>query len=88
MWLQHREVTEGVKKLHGRNGRELSLPYLPLSSVDGYFLEGLIIHEYFCCYYHAHTCQPFREVSTLSGDTLPERYERKLSRLEQIMPAR
>jgi len=32
-------------------------------------------------------CQPFRDVATLSGDTMSERYERTLSRLEQITRA-
>jgi len=31
-----------------------------------------------------HTSQPFRDVATLSGDTMAERYERTMSRLEQI----
>jgi len=34
-----------------------------------------------------HTCQQFQDVATLSGDTLSERYERTMSRLEQITRA-
>jgi len=36
---------------------------------------------------HWHTCQPFRDVATPSGDTLAERYERTMARLEQITRA-
>ena len=32
-------------------------------------------------------CQPFRAVATLNGDILSERYERNMSRLEQITRA-
>jgi hypothetical protein len=35
MWLLHMEQTDGVKIMHGRNGREYSLPKLPCFSVDG-----------------------------------------------------
>jgi len=35
-------------------------------------------------FYHGHTCQSFRDVITTSGHTLAERYERTMSRLEQI----
>jgi G:T-mismatch repair DNA endonuclease (very short patch repair protein) len=38
-------------------------------------------------FWHGHTSQPFRDVSTMSGDTLAERYERTMSRLEQITHA-
>ena len=34
-------------------------------------------------FYHGHTCQSFRDVTTTSGDTLAARYERTISRLEQ-----
>ena len=38
-------------------------------------------------FWHGHTSQPFRDVSTMSGDSLAERYERTMSRLEQITQA-
>ena len=34
--------------------------------------------------WHGHTCEPFRDVCTMSGETVAERYERTISRLEQI----
>jgi len=81
MWLLHIEVTDGVKIM---NGREYKVPELPHFSVDGYCPKTRTIHEFFGCYFHGHTCQPFRDVITTSGDTLAERYERTMSRLEQI----
>jgi len=43
-----------------------------------------MVYEFFGCFWHGHTCQAFRDVSTMSGDTLTERYESTMSRLEQI----
>ena len=60
---------------------------LPRLSVDGYCPETNTVYEFFGCFWHGHTCQPFRDVATLSGDTLAERYERTMSRLEQITRA-
>ena len=37
--------------------------------------------------FHGHTCLPFRYVTTLGGDTLAERYERAMARLQQITSA-
>ena len=39
------------------------------------------------CNYHGHTCQPFRDVTTMVGDTLAERYERAMARIVQIAGA-
>jgi len=87
MWLLHMEETDGVQIMHCRNGREYRLPELPNFSVDGYCPETNTIYEICGCFWHGHTCQPFRDVATLSGDTLAERYERTMSRLEQITRA-
>ena len=81
MWQLHMEETDGVKLMHVR---EYNVPELPQFSVDGYCPETRTIYEFFGCYFHGHTCQPFRDVITTSGDTLAERYERTMSRLEQI----
>jgi len=81
------EVTDGEQIMHCRKGHEYSLPELPRSSVDGYFPGTSTVYEFFGCFWHGHTCQPFRDVATLSGDTLVERYERTMSRLEQITRA-
>jgi len=81
MWLLHMEEMDGVKIMHGR---EYKLPELPQFSVDGYCPETRTIYEFFGCYFHCHTCQTFRDVITTSGDTLTERYERTMSRLEEI----
>jgi len=87
MWLLHLEQTDGCRIMHARNGREYRLPELPKYSVDGYCPETKVVYEFFGCYYHGHTCQPFRDIKTMSGDTLVERYERTMSRLEQITRA-
>jgi len=67
------EETDGVKMMQCRNGRQYSFPELHRFSVDGYCHEARIFYEFFWCYDHGHTCQPFRDVTTLRGDTLAER---------------
>jgi len=84
MWLLHMEGTDDVKKMHCRKCREYSLTKLPRFTVDGYCLEACRTYDFFGCYYHGHTCQPFRDVNTLRGETLGERYEQTMSRLEKI----
>jgi len=78
------EQIDGVKIMHCRNVREFSVPELPHFSVDGYCPETRTICQIFRCHFHGHTCQPFRDVITLNGDNLAERYERTMSRLEQM----
>jgi len=56
-------------------------------SVDGYCAETRNVYECVGCYYHGCTCQSFRQVKTMSGETLAERYEQTLSRFEQIKRA-
>jgi len=87
MWLVHMEKTDGVKITHCRNGREYRFPEMPRFSVDGYCPETHTIYEFFGCYYHGHTCQPLRYVTTLRGDTLAKRYERTMWCLEHITRA-
>jgi len=56
--------------------------------VDGYCVETRNIYEFLVYYYHGCKCQPFRNVKTLaSGETLAERYERTLARIEQLKSA-
>jgi G:T-mismatch repair DNA endonuclease (very short patch repair protein) len=84
MWLIYREETDGCKFLHDRNGREYRLPELPHLGVDGFCRETGKVYEFFGCYWHGHTCLPFRDVTTMRGDTLAERYEHTMARLEEI----
>ena len=84
MWLLHMEQKDGVKIMHGRNGRENNVHELPHLSVDGYCPETKTIYEFNGCFHHGRTCQAFRDVTTTSGDKLAARYERTMSRLEQI----
>ena len=73
---------------HARNGREYRPPEFPHYSVDGYCAETRPIYEFLGCYYHGCKCQPFRDVKTLaSGETLTERYEQTLARIEQLKSA-
>jgi len=89
MLLGYKDKTEGCKILHGCNGREYRLPELPhLSKNDFYPEYKKVLYEFFGCYWHVHTCLQFRDVTTLVGNTLDERYEHIISRMEQIMRAR
>jgi len=60
---------------------------MPRFSVDVYCPETRTVYEFFCGYYHVHTCQPFRDVTMLRSVTLTERYVRTIWRLEQITRA-
>jgi len=81
------EQTDGVNIVHCRNGREFKPPEVPRINVDGYCPETNKIYVLFGCFWHGRMCQPFRDVATLSGETLSERYERTMLRLEQITRA-
>ena len=88
MWLLHMERTDGCHIQHARNGREYRPPELPQYSVDGYCAETRTIYEFLGCYYHGCKCQPFRDVKTLaSGETLAERYEQTMARIELLTRA-
>jgi len=45
------------------------------------------VYEFFGCYCHGHTCQTLRDVITVIGDTLADKYERTMARIEQITRA-
>jgi len=88
MWLVYREKADvGRKILHGHNGREYRLPDLPHFRVDGFCQETRTVYECLGCYYHGHTCQTYRDITTIRGDNLAERYERTMMRIEQITSA-
>jgi len=79
------ERTDGCHIQPARNGRDFRPPELPHYSVDGYCAETRTINEFLGYYYHGCMCQSFRDVKTLaSGDTLAERYEQTLARIEQL----
>jgi len=77
------EQVDGVKIKCARNGLEFRVPELPLYSVDAYCSVTRTIYEFlgrFCqCWVK---CQTFRDIPTMNGDTLAERYERTISRIE------
>ena len=88
MWLIYREQLDNCKIIHARNGREFRLPELPHLSVDGYCVQTRKVYEFLGCHWHGHTCLPHRDVATQSaGDTLAERYEQTMSRIQQITGA-
>jgi G:T-mismatch repair DNA endonuclease (very short patch repair protein) len=87
MWLLHMEQTDGCHIQHARNGREYRPSELLYYNVDGYCAETQTVYEFLGCYYHGCTRQPLRDVKTLGGDTLSERYEQTLGRIERIKRA-
>ena len=87
IWLLHEEQMDGCRIMHAINVRDNRPPELAKYSVEAYYPKKKIINEILGCFWHGHTCQPFRDVSTMSGDTLAERYERTMSRLERITQA-
>jgi len=78
------EEEDKCKILHARNFREYRLPDLPHFSVDGYCAETRTVFEFMGCFFHRWNCQPFRDLKTLGEDTLTERYEQTMLRIEQI----
>ena len=84
MWLVYRERTDGCTILHARNDREFRPQEFPILSVNGFCPETKTVYEFLGCFYHGDTCQPFRDVNTLRGDTLAERYEKTMARLQQL----
>jgi hypothetical protein len=87
MWLLRKEQTNGCQIQHARNGREYRPAELAQYSVDGYCAETPTVYEFLGCYFHGCKCQHFRDVKTLGGDTLAERYEQTMARIEQIKQA-
>jgi len=45
IWLLHMEQSDGVKIMHGRNGREYKVPELPRFSVDVYCSQTRTVYE-------------------------------------------
>ena len=87
MWLVYRELLDGCRIMHTRNGRQIRLPELPRLSVDGFCRETNTVYEFCGCYWHGQTCLTYRDVTTGAGNTLAQYYERTMARLEQITQA-
>jgi hypothetical protein len=83
MWIVYWEETDGCRILHGGKGRVYRLPDIPNLSVDGFCAESRTVYEFFGCYWQGHACLHYRNVSTTFGETLAERYERTMERLEK-----
>jgi G:T-mismatch repair DNA endonuclease (very short patch repair protein) len=71
----------------GGNGREYRLPDVPNLSVDGFCVQIRTMYEFFDCFWDGHTCLKFRDVIMKSGETLAERYEQTMQRVEKITRA-
>ena len=84
MWLLHMEDEENCKILHARNGREYKLLELPHFSVDGYCAVTRTVFKLIGCFFYVCNCQPVRDQKTLGADTLADRYERTMARIELI----
>jgi len=78
---------DGFQIQNATNRRECKPPELPHYIVDVYCAEARNVYEFLGCYYHGCTCQAFRDVKTISRETLAERYVQTLSRIEQIKRA-
>jgi hypothetical protein len=68
MWPLLMEQTDGCQIRHAGNEREYR-PELSPYSVDGYCAETRTVYEFLGYYYHGCTCQLFRDVKTLGGET-------------------
>jgi G:T-mismatch repair DNA endonuclease (very short patch repair protein) len=84
MWLVYGEQTYECRIMHGRNGREYRLPQVPHLSIDGLCEETKTLYKFWSCYWHGHTCPAFGDVNNMPGDTLAQRHERTIARLEKI----
>ena len=73
--MVYRELIDGCRIMHGRNGREYRLPKLPNVSVDGFCAQTQTVYEFLGCFSYGNTCLPFCDVSTMFGETRAERYE-------------
>ena len=82
MWILHMEEEGNCKILHARNVREYKLPELPHYIVDGYCAETRTVFEFMGFFWHGCKCLPFRDLKTLGEDTLAERYESTMTRIE------
>jgi hypothetical protein len=87
IWLLRLEKLNGCHLQHARNGRQYGTPELPHYTVDGYCAETRTVYEFLGCYYHGCICESSRDVKTVGGETLSERYKQTLSRIEQIKRA-
>ena len=88
MWLVYREQTDGCTIRHARNRREYIPPEISRLNVDSFCAETRTVYGFFGCLYHGHTCLPYRDVTTLRGDTLAQRYEQTMEILQRITAVR
>ena len=83
-WLVYRQQTDGCTIMHARNGREYRHPERPTLSVDGFCAETRTVYEFLGCLYHVLSCLPFRDVHTFAKDTVAEKYEQTMARIQHI----
>jgi G:T-mismatch repair DNA endonuclease (very short patch repair protein) len=86
-WLLHEEGMKGKRILHVGNGKEHRLPELPNIHVGGLW-EKRAVEEFNECYWHGHSCMPFRDLRfACDGDTSAKMYENAKFPLERIAQA-
>jgi G:T-mismatch repair DNA endonuclease (very short patch repair protein) len=85
-WLAYMGRTR--KMIHAGNGRETSLPGVPNVNVDGYCEETKEVFEYLGCFWHGCHCMPNRHKPTgNTEETLENRYEETMARMQKIKAA-
>ena len=68
--------------------RSTDLTELRNYSVVGFCEETKTVYEFMGCFWHGHTCLSFRDVPIYdSEETLADRYEKTMIRLERITEA-
>ena len=55
--------------------------------MDSFCPETGVLYGFFGCNFHGHTCEPFPDVIAMNGDTLAEREERTMARIEEFARA-
>ena len=88
MWLTYVQMSDGRRLRHGHNRKEYRLPELQRYSVDGYCEKTKTVYEFMGCFWHGLTSLAFRDRPVgMDDETLVDRYERTMNRLEQITGA-
>jgi G:T-mismatch repair DNA endonuclease (very short patch repair protein) len=88
LWMKYLETNYPFHIRYAGNGREYRLPELPNLKVDG-FCENKEVFSFNGCFYHGYHCLRNRDVPIIgsTSETLEDRYNRTMARLDQIVSA-
>jgi len=76
------------KIIHASNGRKVHLAGVSNLKIDGYCRETNEVFDYLGCFWHGCLCMPNRYKPTdNSEETLENRYEETMARLQKIKDA-